>query len=77
VGGVLGSIIIITIIVSILIYKLRTQNRLPVSVQLAGVSSSEKGGPIFYADRSGEERSNEVVGVADRDVSDGGRLGLD
>lgn len=62
-GGVLGSVIIITIIVSILIYKLRTQNRLPVPVQRAGVSSSGKGGP--------------VVGVVDRDVSDGGRLGLD
>jgi hypothetical protein len=75
VGGVLGALIIITIIISFLIYKLRTHEKPPVP---DGARVSGYGGPTFEDgdEHEGPGVTGERLGAPNRvGDRDGGRLG--
>jgi hypothetical protein len=69
VGGILGALIILTIIISVLTYKLR---KLEISTAQHEIGLGNRG-PTFDANEGPGEFGGNLA--ADRDVFHGGRLG--
>jgi hypothetical protein len=69
VGGILGALIILTIIVSVLIYKLRKLEKSSARHEMG----LENRGPTFDGDEGPGVSGKKLP--ADRDVVHGGRLG--